>query len=148
MRMRLFISKITRQYFIFKTILVVPYKNKLTTQTAGNEYVKDPTNHEHEQQPNKLEITPQPTGNTHALNPKIQPDPCLESLVVYHFQIYSGISKWKINGKRIFGRPNEKIGGINGLLKKVVLFDRLEHFSRFILFHLHFFWVVLLVPGS
>ena len=57
MRMRLFISKITRQYFIFKTILVVPYKNELTTQTAGNEYVQNPTNHEHEQ-PNKLEITP------------------------------------------------------------------------------------------
>ena len=77
MGMRLFISKITRQYFIFKTILVVPYKNELTTQTAGNENVKDPTNHEHEQ-PTKSNIIPQPTGNTHALSPKTQPDPCPE----------------------------------------------------------------------
>ena len=77
MGMRLFISKITRQYFIFKIILVVPYKNELTTQTACNENVKDPTNHEHEQ-PTKSNIIPQRTGNTHALNPKTQPDPCPE----------------------------------------------------------------------
>ena len=77
MGMRLFISKITRQYFIFKIILVVPYKNELTTQTAGNENVKDPTNHEHEQS-TKSNIIPQPTGNTHALSPKTQPDPCPE----------------------------------------------------------------------
>ena len=48
MRMRLFINKVTGQYFIFKTILVVPYKNELTTQTDGDEYV-NPTNHKHEQ---------------------------------------------------------------------------------------------------
>ena len=35
-----------------------------------------------------------------------------------------------------------------GLLQKVVLFDRLEHFKRFISFHLHFFWVVVLVPNK
>ena len=69
MEMRLFIIKITRQYFIFKIILVVPYKNELTSQTDGNENVKDPTNHQHEQ-PTKSNIIPQPTGNIHALNPK------------------------------------------------------------------------------
>ena len=83
MRVRLFISKITRQYFIFKTILVVPYKNELTTQTAGDEYV-NPTNHKQEPQPNKLEVTPQPTGHTHTLNPKTQQGPCPESLNPTH----------------------------------------------------------------
>ena len=68
-------------YFMFKIIIVVPYKNELsnskTPQPAGNENVKDPTNHEHEQ-PTKSNTTPQPIGNTHALNPKTQPDPCPE----------------------------------------------------------------------
>jgi hypothetical protein len=37
--------------------------------------------------------------------------------------------------------PKWKITGINDLLEKVVLFDRLERFEGFISFHLHFFWV-------
>ena len=68
--------------------------------------------------------------------------------VVYHLHKDSSISEWKINGTHIFGRPNRKITGINGLLEKVVLFDRLERFKRFISFHLHFFWVVVLVPNK
>ena len=70
------------------------------------------------------------------------------SRVVYHLHKDSSISEWKINGTHIFGRPNRKITGINGLLEKVVLFDRLERFKRFISFHLHFFWIVVLVPNK
>ena len=40
-------------------------------------------------------------------------------LVVYHLHKDSSISEWKINGTHIFGRPNRKITGINGLLEKV-----------------------------
>ncbi len=65
-----------------------------------------------------------------------------QSMVVYHLHKDSSVSEWKINGTHVFGRPNRKITGINGLLEKVVLFDRLERFKRFISFHLHFFWVV------
>ena len=68
-----------------------------------------------------------------------------DTLVVYHLHKDSSISEWKINGTHIFGRPNRKITGINGLLEKVVLFDRLEHFKWFISFHLHFFWIEVLV---
>ncbi len=72
-----------------------------------------------------------------------------EIQVVYHLHKDSSISEWKVNGTHIFGRPNRKITGItNGLLEKVVLFDRLERFKRFISFHLHFFWVVVLVPNK
>ncbi len=67
--------------------------------------------------------------------------------VVYHLHKDSSISEWKINGTHIFGRSNRKITGINGLLEKVVLFDRLGRFKRFISFHLHFFCVVVLVPN-
>ncbi len=48
-----------------------------------------------------------------------------ETMVVYHLHKDSSISEWKINGTHIFGRPNRKITGINGLLEKVVLFDPL-----------------------
>ena len=58
----------------------------------------------------------------------------IEIMVVYHLHKDSSISEWKINGTHIFGRPNRKITGINGLLEKVVLFDRLERFKRFISF--------------
>ena len=72
----------------------------------------------------------------------------VENLVVYRLHKDSSISEWKINGTHIFGRPNRKITGINSLLQKVVLFDRLERFKRFISFHLHFFWIVVLVPNK
>ncbi len=72
----------------------------------------------------------------------------VDVMVVYHLHKDSSISEWKINGTHIFGRPNRKITGINGLLEKVVLFDRLERFKRFISFHLHFFWTVVLVPNK
>ncbi len=52
----------------------------------------------------------------------------IDSVVVYHLHKDSSISEWKINGTHIFVRPNRKITGINGLLEKVVLFDRLERF--------------------
>ena len=68
--------------------------------------------------------------------------------VVYHLHKDCSISEWKINGTHIFGRPNWNITGINGLLEKVVLFDWLERFKRFISFHLHSFWVVVLVPNK
>ncbi len=32
----------------------------------------------------------------------------------------SSISEWKLNGTHIFGRPNRKITGINGLLERAV----------------------------
>ena len=58
-----------------------------------------------------------------------------EILVVYHLHKDSGNFGWKINGTFISGPPNRKIAGINGLLEKVVLFDRLERFNRSSLFH-------------
>ena len=73
---------------------------------------------------------------------------CKDIEVVYHLHKDSSISEWKINGTHIFGRPNRKITGINGLLEKVVLFDRSERFKLFISFHLHFFWAVVLVPNK
>ena len=41
------------------------------------------------------------------------------------FQYFRMDNKWNTH----FGRPNRKINGINGLLEKVVLFDRLERFN-------------------
>ena len=52
--------------------------------------------------------------------------------VVYHLHRDSGNFGWKINGTLISGPPNRKITGINGLLKKVVLFDRLELFNSLV----------------
>ena len=66
----------------------------------------------------------------------------IQARVVYHLHKVSGISKWIVNGKRIFGRPNQKITKINGFLKKVDLFDQLERSNRFLSFHLHFFRVL------
>ncbi len=68
--------------------------------------------------------------------------------VVYHLHKDSSIYEWKINETHIFGRPNRKITGINVLLEKVVFFDRLKRFKRFISFHLHLFWAVVLVPNK
>jgi hypothetical protein len=46
----------------------------------------------------------------------------------------------KVNGTNIFRRPNRNFSGTNGLFEKVVLSYRLEHFNRWILLHLHFFY--------
>ena len=54
--------------------------------------------------------------------------PELVTGVVYHLQKDSSISEWKINGTYIFGRPNWKITGINGLLENCVLFDWFHNF--------------------
>ena len=65
---------------------------------------------------------------------------CLHvTLVVYHLHGDSGNFGWKINRTLISGPPYRKITGINGLLEKVVLFDRLERFNRSSSFHLHSF---------
>ena len=63
----------------------------------------------------------------------------LETLVVYHLHKDSGNFGWKINGTFISGPTKRKIAGINGLLEKVVLSDRLVRSNRSSSFHFHFF---------
>jgi hypothetical protein len=64
----------------------------------------------------------------------------MHSQIVYHFHGNSGDSIWIVNETTIFWRPNRNFSGMNDLFEKVVLSYRLEHFNRWILFHLHLFY--------